>query len=87
MNMNIYIYIYIYIYMYVYIHIFIHTYIHVPVHGAELSPAEREGPVRARLVFVHKNVKRAVHWLDLVLVALHIHLVQRAVGIEVKVCE
>ena len=52
---------------------------YVPVHGAELSPAERKGLIRARLVLVHKNVERAVHRLDLILVALHIHLVNHAV--------
>lgn len=45
----------------------------------------RQSPVRPQVVFVDEAVERAVHGLDLVLVALHVHLVEHSLLVEVEV--
>mmetsp|Transcript_14379 Transcript_14379/g.38822 ORF Transcript_14379/g.38822 Transcript_14379/m.38822 type:complete len:426 (+) Transcript_14379:336-1613(+) len=57
----------------------------VAVHGAQLRPPEGQLAVGSQAVFVHEDVERAVHGLDLVLLLLHVHLIEHAVLVEVKV--
>ena len=57
----------------------------VPVDGPHLGPPLRQVAVRELLVLEDEDVEGAVHRLELVVGALHLHLVEHAVLVEVEV--
>ena len=57
----------------------------VAVYRAQLSPAQGQVAVRLGTVLVEQAVEGAVHGLDLVLVALHLHGLEHVVAVEVEV--
>jgi hypothetical protein len=57
----------------------------VAVYRAQLGPAQGQVAVGLGAVLVEQAVEGAVHGLDLVLVALHLHGLEHVVAVEVEV--
>mmetsp|Transcript_16868 Transcript_16868/g.41828 ORF Transcript_16868/g.41828 Transcript_16868/m.41828 type:complete len:320 (+) Transcript_16868:702-1661(+) len=57
----------------------------VAVDGAQLGPPDRQVAVRGLLVLEDEHVEGAVHRLELVVGALHLHLVEHALLVKVEV--
>ena len=57
----------------------------IAIDRAQLSPAQRQVAVGARLRLVDHDVKRAIHGLDIVLLALNVHRRVHAIPVKVQV--